>query len=169
MGSGSRKKKGAFYRWVQSPEINKRFSEYFEPGSGIEGELFELYKVQSLEVRPIRYINSGGTLSVRSSLWKKTNGPPLKPLTLTLMPMKSRSRKRSSALWLHPTPLKRPSEPLFPALTDSLSVFTAFQPSVAAAQNRPSNFSRIGKLMILRLSKNYVKYVISRIFSGAGF
>lgn len=61
---GSRKKKGAFYRWVQSPEINKRFSAYFEPGGGIEGELFELYKVQSLEVRPIRYINSGATLSV---------------------------------------------------------------------------------------------------------
>ncbi|OWZ64084.1 hypothetical protein AYX15_04104 [Cryptococcus neoformans] len=46
---GSRKKKGAFYKWVQSPEINKRFLGYFEPNGSVERELFELYKDQSSE------------------------------------------------------------------------------------------------------------------------
>lgn len=44
---GSRKKKGAFYKWVQLPEINERFLGYFKPNGGVERELFEFYKDQS--------------------------------------------------------------------------------------------------------------------------
>nr|ODN87621.1 tbc1 domain family protein [Cryptococcus depauperatus CBS 7841] len=38
---GKRHKKNAFYNFVHTPETAKRFMEYFQPGGGVESELFD--------------------------------------------------------------------------------------------------------------------------------
>ncbi|WVQ76187.1 hypothetical protein IAR50_005849 [Cryptococcus sp. DSM 104548] len=43
---GSKRGKNAYYKYLQSPETSRRLAEYFDPGAGVEIELFPFRKAQ---------------------------------------------------------------------------------------------------------------------------